>query len=186
MIFSNLLDKIRGKDGNKKNSNRLPKDTYLKVSDFFREQNIKKEDVVIVCIGTNRAHTIDCLGPLVGSILKEDEDFNIPIYGTMIEPIHALNITQSITEIRNSYQNSIIIAVDAALSAEEEIGEIIVKDKPLLPGLGLDKKIEGVGEFSIKGCVGPKGIDVVEYYVDLSFISTMAYTIAKGIKEAFL
>ncbi|MBB6698530.1 DUF1256 domain-containing protein [Clostridium algidicarnis] len=65
MILSNLLDKIRDGDRKQNNTKRLPKDTYLKISNFFREQNIKKEDVVIICIGTNMTQTIDCLGPFV-------------------------------------------------------------------------------------------------------------------------
>ena len=42
MILSNLLDKIRGREKNINNINRLPKDAYLKLSDFFIEENIKK------------------------------------------------------------------------------------------------------------------------------------------------
>nr|WP_294188857.1 DUF1256 domain-containing protein [uncultured Clostridium sp.] len=119
--------------------NRFPKDTYLKVSDFFRKENIKKEDAIIVCIGTNRTQTIDCLGPFVGSILKEDKMFEIPVYGTMISPIHSLNITQRITEIKNIHPRSTIIDIDEALSTEDKIGEISVKNGPIKPAAGINK-----------------------------------------------
>lgn len=66
MILSKLLAKIRYRNRKINNINRFPNDTYLKVSDFFREQNIKKEHVIIVCIGMNRTQIIDYLGPFVG------------------------------------------------------------------------------------------------------------------------
>lgn len=184
MLLSKLLDKIRGKDINANDINRFPKDTYLKISDFFREENIKKEDVIIVCIGTNRTQTIDCLGPFVGSILKEDREFNVPVYGTMINPIHALNMTQSITDIKNTHPKSIIIAIDASLS-DDKIGQIAVEKGSIKPAAGINKEFDGVGDYSIKGFVAPNGINVVEYGEDLKFISAMANTIAKGLKDVF-
>lgn len=184
MLLSKLLDKVRAKDSNVNNINRFPNDTYLKIRDFFREENIKKEEVIIVCIGTNRTQTIDCLGPFVGSILKEDKEFHIPVYGTMVEPIHALNFTKSITEIRNLHPNSKIIAIDAALTSEEKIGGISINKEPILPGNAVNKKIQGIGNYSIKGFVAPNGINVIEYNTDLKFIIAMANTIAKGLKSS--
>lgn len=186
MLLSKLLDKIRGKDINANDINRFPKDTYLKISDFFREENVKKEDVIIVCIGTNRTQTIDCLGPFVGSILKEDREFNVPVYGTMINPIHALNMTKRITDIKNTHPKSIIIAIDASLSDDDKIGQIAVEKGSIKPAAGINKEFHGVGDYSIKGFVGPKGINVVEYHTDLNFIRAMAYTIAEGLKKSFV
>lgn len=186
MILSKLLDKIRGKNINVNDINRFPKDTYLKISDFFREENIKKEDVIIVCIGTNRTQTIDCLGPFVGSILKEDMEFNVPVYGTMINPIHALNMTQRITDIKNTHPKSIIIAIDASLSDYNKIGEISVEKGSIKPAAGINKEFDEVGDYSIKGFVGSRGINVVEYHTDLNFVSAIAYTIAEGLKKSFV
>lgn len=185
MLLSKLLDKIRGKDINANDINRFPKDTYLKISDFFREENIKKEEVIIVCIGTNRTQTIDCLGPFVGSILKEDREFNVPVYGTMINPIHALNMTQSITDIKNTHPKSIIIAIDASLSDDDKIGQVAVEKGSIKPAAGINKEFDGVGDYSIKGFVGPSGINLIEYTTDLNFISSMANVIAEGLKSSF-
>lgn len=118
-------------------------DSCLKVSDFFIEENIKKEDIIIVCIGTNRTETIDCLGPL-GSILKEDKDFTLPIYGTMINPIYALNMTQRITDIKNTHRKSIIIAIDASLSSDDKIGKITVKKGPIKPAAGINVEFDEI------------------------------------------
>lgn len=186
MIFSRLLDKIRGNYKKENDIIRVPKDTYLKISDYFKEQSNMKKDIVIVCIGTNRTNTVDCLGPFVGSLLKEDKEFNIPVYGSMVKPIHGMNITQSITEIYNMHPNSTIIAIDASLTSEDNnIGRIIVDNKPIFPGAGVNRNHDGIGDFSIIGCVAPEGINVVEYETDLKFISAMAYTIDKGVKDSF-
>jgi putative sporulation protein YyaC len=161
----------------------LPKDTYMKVVDFFKDDI--KQDAVIVCIGTNRSNLVDCLGPFVGSLLKEDKEFKIPVYGSMVSPIHALNLTKRITEIKNNHPHSKIVAVDAALSREDEIGKINLRNEPLQPGRGSGNNCGEVGDVCIKGIVAPEGADIVYYNTDLSFISAMAYTIAKGLKEAF-
>lgn len=180
-----IMDKIIGKakKRNANDRNRIPKDTYLKISNFLKEEYIKSEDVIIVCIGTNRTQTVDCLAPFVGSILKEDREFNVPVYGTMVSPIHSLNITQRITEIKNIHPTSLIIAIDAALSSDEKIGEISVKKGSIKPAAGINKEFDRVGDYSIKGFVGPNGINLIEYNTDLNFISAMANTIVKGINE---
>lgn len=41
MSFSKLLDKIISRNRQVNNKNRFIKDTYLKISDFFRKENIK-------------------------------------------------------------------------------------------------------------------------------------------------
>lgn len=101
----------------------------------------------------------------------------------MVSPIYSLNITQRITEIKNIHSTSIIIAIDAALSSDEKIGGISVEKGPIKPAAGINKKNDGVGDYSIKGYVGPNGLNLMEYNTDLNFISAMANTIAKGINE---
>lgn len=164
------------------NANLTVKDNFEKISEYFR--NDFKKGVVIVCIGTNRTHSVDCLGPFVGSILKEDKGFDYPVYGSIIDPIHAANLAARIIDINKAHKYSIIIGVDACLSNKNKIGRIIVKDEPLQPGRGIGKCCEKVGEKCIKGVVGFEGMDVVDYYANLSFISDMAWTIAKGLKKA--
>lgn len=164
--------------------NYIPKDTYLKIVDFLKGS--VDENTIIVCIGTNRTEIVDCLGPLVGSILKEDREFNIPVYGSIIDPIHGMNLTKRITDISNNHPNKMIIAVDAALSYEDTIGMIRIKKGPLKPGIGVDNNFEEVGDISIRGIVAPMNIKIFEYGSDLNFIMAMARTIAKGLKETFM
>lgn len=52
---------------------------------------------IIVCIGTDKC-VGDCLGPLVGTFLEE-HNFPLPVYGTLKDPIHALNLDKKLEEI---------------------------------------------------------------------------------------
>ena len=67
-------------------------------------KDVIDENTVIVCIGTDRAIG-DALGPLVGTMLK-NSDFKYPVYGTLDNPIHALNIYESIEQIKSKHSNS--------------------------------------------------------------------------------
>ncbi|WP_102401510.1 DUF1256 domain-containing protein [Haloimpatiens massiliensis] len=126
MILSFLYNKFHMKLRESSQNKYIPKDTYMKIVDFLKDYTEK--DIIIVCIGTNRTNLVDCLGPFVGSILKEDKEFNIPVYGSMVNPIHGLNLTEKITKIKNNYPNSTIIAVDAAIGECEDIGEITISN----------------------------------------------------------
>ena len=72
-------------------------------------KDIIDENTVVVCIGTDRAIG-DALGPLVGTMLK-NSDFKYPVYGTLDNPIHALNIYESIEHIKKSHPNKDVIDV---------------------------------------------------------------------------
>ncbi len=93
MILSFLYNKFHMKLRESSQNKYIPKDTYMKIVDFLKDYTEK--DIIIVCIGTNRTNLVDCLGPFVGSILKEDKEFNIPVYGSMVNPIHGLNLTKN-------------------------------------------------------------------------------------------
>ena len=101
----------------------------------------------------------------------------------MVSPIHALNMTKCITDIKNIHPNSIIISIDAALSSDDKIGEINVEKGPIKPVASINKEFDGVRDYSINGFIAPDGINLMKYDTDLNFISSMANVIAKGIKE---
>jgi hypothetical protein len=65
----------------------------------LRKNNTDICDVVILCIGTDRA-TGDCLGPLVGNHLKTNLP-NICVFGTLEHPVHALNLEETLETIYN-------------------------------------------------------------------------------------
>lgn len=122
---------------------------YYEIANFLKDYI--DENTIIVCIGTDRCIG-DCLGPLVGTLLK-DNFFPLPVFGTISEPIHALNIDKKLNEIKNIYPKGNIIGIDACLGDNESIGEIQARDYPIHPGKGVGKSLPEVGTASIIGIV---------------------------------
>ncbi|MBU3190064.1 spore protease YyaC [Clostridium bowmanii] len=112
--------------------------------------------IVVLCIGTDRS-TGDSLGPLVGNKLKFLVRNKIHIYGSLECPVHAKNLCETIDEINYSYTNPYIIAIDACLGSLQNVGKIIIEEKPLCPGAALNKDLPKVGDLSITGVVNISG-----------------------------
>lgn len=124
---------------------------------LYLEKKIKKtEKIMFLCIGTDRI-TGDCLGPLVGSNLKEIYNYNknISVIGDVYHPIHAENINKAIKEINQENEQKVLVTIDSALAQKQKIGEIHVQNIPLIMGRGLNKRNNvKIGNISIKGVVG--------------------------------
>ncbi|MGL5150195.1 MAG: spore protease YyaC [Clostridium sp.] len=140
---------------------------------------------IIVCIGTDKCIG-DCLGPLVGTLL-EDALFPFPVYGTISNPIHALNIDKKLKEIKKLHPNSSIIGIDACLGDIKAIGEIHTRDYAIHPGKGVGKSLPDVGNSSIIGIVDSN--DNSEFFstrsIRLSLILDMAKVISKALVHAY-
>ncbi|AJA49610.1 putative sporulation protein YyaC [Clostridium pasteurianum DSM 525 = ATCC 6013] len=122
---------------------------YYEMAYFLK--NYINDNTIIVCIGTDRCIG-DCLGPLTGTILK-NRNFPLPVYGTISEPIHALNLNKKLDSIKLLYPKSEIIGIDACLGNSNSIGEIQIRDYPIHPGKGVGKSLPDVGTSSIIGIV---------------------------------
>ena len=70
--------------------------SYYEIAYFIKDYI--DDNTIIVCIGTDRCIG-DCLGPIVGTLLR-GKCFPLQIYGTIDEPIHALNIDKKLNEIK--------------------------------------------------------------------------------------
>ncbi|ABS35094.1 spore protease YyaC [Clostridium botulinum] len=155
--------------------------SYYKIANTLK--NYLNKDTIIICIGTDRCIG-DCLGPLVGTILRYK---NIPLklYGTLDEPIHALNIEKTIKNIKNSYPNSSIIGIDACLGDKDNIGQIQVRNFPIQPGKGVGKTLPKVGDCSIVGIVDSnENCDIfTSANTRLSLILNIAKVIANSILQ---
>jgi len=140
---------------------------------------------VVVCIGTDRS-TGDALGPLVGSKLKLMDPSRISVLGTLEEPVHALNLDDTIRLIHERYPYSGILSVDACLGQLGSVGTIQVVDGPLKPGAGVQKNLPEIGHFHISGIVNVGGF--MEYFVlqntRLHVVMKMADSIAASIHRS--
>ena len=139
---------------------------------------------IVLCIGTDRS-TGDSLGPLTGTFFSEMKPTNLTLYGTLHEPIHAINLEKSIKTIKMSYNNPFIIAIDASLGKSSSIGNIISGNGPLQPGAALNKKLPSVGNVHVTGVVNVGGY--MDYTVlqstRLSIVHDMAYKLALILKK---
>lgn len=143
--------------------------------------------IVVLCIGTDRA-TGDCLGPLVGEKLKFLNGEKISIYGNLEFPVHAKNILDFLDKIHNTYQDPYIIAVDSSLGSIQNIGKIIISEKPLSPGAALNKSLPLVGDLSITGTVNIAGAFefIVLQNTRLFTVMKLADIISKSIYHSFI
>jgi putative sporulation protein YyaC len=138
--------------------------------------------LIILCIGTDRS-TGDSLGPLIGSKLDNAKLNDFKVYGTLDEPVHAVNLQENIERIQSSYSNPFILAIDACLGRTESVGYISIKEGSLQPGTGVNKNLPAVGNLQVIGIVNVGGF--MEYMVlqntRLSLVMKMANIISQGI-----
>ncbi|MDQ0220948.1 spore protease YyaC [Peribacillus cavernae] len=138
--------------------------------------------IVIVCIGTDRS-TGDSLGPLVGTFLEEKAASPFFVYGTLDDPIHAMNLKEKLAEIKTKHVDPFIIGVDACLGRIKSVGIVQIGEGPVKPGAGVNKDLPAVGEAHITGIVNVSGF--MEFMVlqntRLNLVLKMARTIANGI-----
>lgn len=159
------------------------------ICEFYRELEEKekcKSNIVFLCIGTDRI-TGDCFGPIVGDKLQYENKF-CDVYGTLSAPVCASNLNDKINEIYFKHENPFIIAIDAALSKEEYVGKVFVKNDPLTLGKGIGKNIAQVGDISIKAIVGKKektkkkNMQILQN-VSLNMVMNLADMVSSGIAE---
>lgn len=138
--------------------------------------------VLFVCVGTDRS-TGDSLGPIVGTRLKGR---GYEVLGTIDEPVHAANLSETLSLIESKYPDHFVIAIDASLGRQKEVGNIKVAHGPLFPGSGVGKSLPPVGDARIVGCVNVGGF--MEYFVlqntRLSRVLRMADEIFQAITKA--
>ena len=156
---------------------------YYKLACFLKDYINEKS--IIVCIGTDKCIG-DCLGPLVGTYLK-NANFCLPVYGTTENPIHALNLRNKLDLINKLHSDANIIGVDACLGEDDSIGEIQVRNYPIHPGNGVGKSLPSVGTMSLVGIVDSNASSEIfsSRSIRLDLIIKMANVIKKSIIHSY-
>ena len=145
--------------------------------------NKEFEDLVLLCIGTDKI-TGDCLGPLVGSKLKQ-RNFPYPLYGTLEKPLHAGNLTDQLPEISTAHPNACILAIDAAVGTPNHIGLVSLSCQPLFPGKGVSRRLAPIGNISITGIINEcsASSEMLLPYTSLYLVDKLAEYICEGINN---
>lgn len=145
------------------------------------------QPIVVVCIGTDRS-TGDALGPFVGSQLHKFRSDLFSVYGTIANPVHALNLADTIQDIQTKFAHPFIIAIDACLGQTSSVGYIQSNIGPVRPGAGVNKQLPEVGDVHITAVVNVGGF--MEYFVlqntRLHLVMTMSDIISHALYTAII
>jgi putative sporulation protein YyaC len=143
------------------------------------------QSIVIICVGTDRS-TGDSLGPLVGTHLNKIGTAGCHLFGTLNDPVHAINLSDTVTSIQQQFRDPFVIAIDACLGQTSSVGSIQIGHGPLKPGAGVNKELPPVGNIHVTGIVNVGGF--MEYFVlqntRLSLVMNMSEVIANSIHHS--
>lgn len=153
----------------------------LRLKDILIEARTGGDDLVILCIGTDRS-TGDALGPLTGSKL-ESLRLHPHVYGTLDHPVHATNLSETLELIHSQFPAPFVIAVDACLGRLESVGCISLGRGPLQPGAAVNKNLPAVGNAYITGIVNVGGF--MEHLVLQSTRLNLVVKMADAIAQSF-
>lgn len=144
----------------------------------------EKENLVLLCIGTDKI-TGDCLGPLVGTKLLEN-NFPFPVYGTLKDPVHAVNLTSILSHLYQKYTHPFFLVIDAAVGPAEKIGYISLSCTSIHPGKGVRRALPPVGDISITGIISEASCtsELELPYTRLYLVNTLADFISRCILDS--
>jgi len=155
--------------------------------ELYLEALAPERRIAIVCVGTDRS-TGDSLGPLVGTALAREGEGNLfDLYGTLEEPVHAMNLGDTLLKVmRSSSRQPFVIAIDACLGQVSSVGCIQIGSGPVRPGAGVNKELPPVGDIHMTGIVNVGGF--MEYFVlqntRLNLVVKMSEIIARSLLNA--
>lgn len=148
-------------------------DALAKICDYYVP--------IFICIGTDAAIG-DSLGPIVGTRLKES---HAPayVYGALSGTVTAKEIPCIKNFISTVHPLAKTIAIDAAVGNTADVGRIKLNNRGIYPGLGAEKELPLLGDYSIIGIVSCKSAANNDFMnlTRLSPVYKMADTIFKGI-----
>lgn len=142
-------------------------------------------ELVFLCIGTDRV-TGDCLGPFVGQKLSSYSGTDFSVYGTLFQPVHALNLTDIYQHIQTHHPNALVIAIDASLGEKKHLDYVTIANGALHPGAAIHKQLPSVGHIHITGIVNVSGVleQLTLQTTRLSTVIFLADKIVQGILES--
>jgi putative sporulation protein YyaC len=140
-----------------------------------------REALAMLCIGTDRS-TGDAYGPLLGTALA-DQGWPCVI-GTMEAPCDANRLREATAYIP---ADVVVIAFDACLGKEDDIGQFSVAEGPLTPAAATGGLHGPVGHYSIAAIVGRRSVKPLWELQSASLrqVMAMADVTARVIQEAW-
>jgi putative sporulation protein YyaC len=115
------------------------------IYDFICDLLEENKEVVFIGIGSSGTY-LDSIGPRIGTELAKHYPY---VYGTIEDPLHALNAETKYSQIKKRHPNANVVAIDAMVS-KDYLGKIITGPGSIKPGAGVGKNIESIGSHCIK------------------------------------
>lgn len=122
-----------------------------KISNVLLQEDYS--NLVFLCVGTDKV-VGDLVGPIVGNNLKKLENEYLQIYGTLENTLNFRNAKEIIEKVYHDFKNPYLVTIDAALSATNNKGEIILSEGYIKIGKALQKSICFYSDVTIKCVVG--------------------------------
>jgi len=139
---------------------------------------------VVLCIGSDRVIG-DCLGPLVGHMLTTEYNVGAYVYGSLANPVTALNLTHAVDFIKRRHPDAQVVAVDSSIGNEDEIGVIKVNKGGIYPGSAVGKSLPYVGDVSVTAIVSHRRAPAHALSnVRLGLVHSLAKQIAESLNGA--
>lgn len=108
---------------------------------------------VVLCIGSEKI-TGDSLGPVVGSLLKNRYGIDAFVYGAEGCAVQAKNLAETLEFIRNVHGGQPVLAIDACLGREEDVGQVKIRVGGVNAGRATKKNLPSAGDLAVLGIVG--------------------------------
>ena len=138
---------------------------------------------VVLCVGSDLA-VGDSLGPVAGTMLQSS-GFRGYVYGTLKHPVTAKEAKYLGDFLKKTHPCSPVIAIDAAVGEEPDVGLIKVVPGALRPGAGANKRLPKVGDVSVLGIVAKKSALSYPLFnlTRLGVVYSMAESISRAVAD---
>ncbi len=140
---------------------------------------------IFLCIGSDH-HILDCMGPLTGTMLQALIP-GVTVIGTLDAPLHARNMAQSLSGLEQTRIGRSVIAIDASVGNQNEIGLLQLRRGSLSPGKALAKTLPALGDYAMTGVVDVRAnrSGVRTKHAGLGLIYNMAEVLSQSIAEFY-
>ena len=118
------------------------------------KETFTNKKLIFFCVGCDK-WTIDCFGPILGTILKKKYKINSLVFGELNNCITKNNYIEFYQSLRNKFPDHKIIVIDTALCDYDNIGVVRFNNDGLAIGSGLhDDCTLKIGDYYITANIG--------------------------------
>ncbi|HIW59401.1 MAG TPA: spore protease YyaC [Candidatus Anaerobutyricum avicola] len=155
----------------------------LALAEEIHRRKKDTDTLILLCIGTDKI-TGDCLGPLVGTKLRE-QGYPHPVHGTLQYPVHAVNLPATLVSLHQKYASPFLLVIDAAVGPADKIGCVSFSRSSIRPGRGVRRPLSPVGDLALTGIISEASETCVDDlpYTRLFVVNALAEFICRVVMQ---